>query len=81
LASTPIQAAKGFVGAADESHGTFTKLPAGFVSPVHSHSSGYYGVVITGVVVDGLPGGGLAALWPLVAGAQQAPKMARLGAC
>lgn len=37
-------------------HGTFIKMPAGFVSAVHSHSGEYWGVVISGVGVNGTPG-------------------------
>jgi hypothetical protein len=33
-------------------HGTFIKMPAGFVSDVHTHSEDYYGVVISGVGVN-----------------------------
>lgn len=37
-------------------HGTFIKMPVGFVSAVHSHSGEYWGVVISGVGVNGTPG-------------------------
>jgi hypothetical protein len=37
-------------------HGTFIKMPAGFVSPIHIHTEDYWGVVISGVAVNGLPG-------------------------
>ena len=37
-------------------HGTFIKMPAGFVSKVHTHTEGYWGVVISGVAVNGIPG-------------------------
>ena len=37
-------------------HGTFIKMPAGFVSSVHSHTGEYWGVVISGVGVNGIPG-------------------------
>ena len=37
-------------------HGTFIKMPAGFVSPVHIHTEDYWGVVISGVAANGLPG-------------------------
>lgn len=33
-------------------HGTFVKMPAGFVSDVHIHSHDYYAVVISGVGVN-----------------------------
>ena len=38
-------------------HGTFIKMPAGFVSPVHTHTEDYWGVVISGVAANGKPGG------------------------
>ena len=37
-------------------HGTFIKMSAGFVSAVHSHTGEYWGVVISGVGVNGTPG-------------------------
>jgi hypothetical protein len=37
-------------------HGTFIKMPAGFVSKVHTHTEDYWGVVISGVAVNGKPG-------------------------
>lgn len=37
-------------------HGTFIKMPAGFVSKVHTHTEDYWGVVISGVAANGLPG-------------------------
>ena len=37
-------------------HGTFIRMPAGFVSPVHTHTEDYWGVVISGVAVNGRPG-------------------------
>ena len=37
-------------------HGTFIRMPAGFVSPVHKHTEDYWGVVIAGVAANGLPG-------------------------
>ena len=37
-------------------HGTFIKMPAGFVSKLHIHTGDYWGVVISGVAVNGLPG-------------------------
>ena len=37
-------------------HGTFVRMPAGFVSPVHIHTADYYAVVIAGVAANGLPG-------------------------
>lgn len=37
-------------------HGTFIRMPAGFVSPDHTHTEDYFGVVIKGVGANGLPG-------------------------
>lgn len=37
-------------------HGTFIRMPPGFVSPVHIHTDDYWGVVISGVAVNGMPG-------------------------
>lgn len=51
-----LQAAPAFGDLAHGAHGTFIKMPAGFVSPVHTHTGDYYGVVISGVGANGLPG-------------------------
>ncbi len=51
-----LQAAPAYGDLAHGSHGTFIKMPAGFVSPVHIHTEDYWGVVISGVAVNGLPG-------------------------
>lgn len=37
-------------------HGTFIRMPAGFVSPVHNHTGAYWGIVISGVAANGVPG-------------------------
>ena len=37
-------------------HGTFIRMPAGFVSAIHTHTEDYWGVVISGVAVNGPPG-------------------------
>lgn len=34
-------------------HGTFIHMPAGFVSPPHTHTEDYFGVVIQGVGANG----------------------------
>lgn len=34
-------------------HGTFIKMPAGFVSPNHDHTQDYFGVVIKGIGANG----------------------------
>ena len=37
-------------------HGTFVIMPAGFTSPIHTHTDDYWGVVIAGVAANGQPG-------------------------
>lgn len=37
-------------------HGTFIRMPAGFVSHTHIHTGDYWGVVISGVAVNGKAG-------------------------
>lgn len=37
-------------------HGTFIKMPAGFVSDIHTHTGEYWAVVIAGVGVNGTSG-------------------------
>ncbi len=37
-------------------HGTFIRMPAGFVSHIHIHTADYWGVVVSGVAVNGVPG-------------------------
>ena len=37
-------------------HGTFIRMPAGFVSHTHTHTGDYWGIVISGVGANGLPG-------------------------
>lgn len=51
-----LSAAPAFGDLAHGAHGTFIKMPAGFVSKLHIHSGDYWGVVISGVAVNGLPG-------------------------
>lgn len=46
-------------------HGTFIHMPAGFISPVHTHTEDYFAVVIKGVGANQLPGGKII---PLAAG-------------
>ncbi len=52
-----LNAAPAYGDLAHGAHGTFIKMPAGFVSKVHIHTGDYWGVVISGVAVNGLPGG------------------------
>jgi hypothetical protein len=51
-----LNVASAYGDLAHGAHGTFVKMPAGFVSPVHMHTEDYWGVVISGVAVNGLPG-------------------------
>jgi hypothetical protein len=51
-----LNAAPAYGDLAHGAHGTFIKMPAGFVSKVHVHTGDYWGVVISGVAVNGLPG-------------------------
>jgi beta-alanine degradation protein BauB len=37
-------------------HGTFIRMPAGFVSPEHTHTEDYLAVVLRGTGANGLPG-------------------------
>ena len=37
-------------------HGTFVKMPAGFVSSIHTHTEDYYAVVIKGTGANHAPG-------------------------
>ena len=46
-------------------HGTFIRMPHGFVSPVHTHTEDYFGVVIKGTGANQAPGGEII---PLAAG-------------
>jgi hypothetical protein len=49
-------AAPAYGDLAHGAHGSFVKMPAGFVSPVHTHTEDYWAVVISGVAANGLPG-------------------------
>ena len=51
-----LNAAPAYGDLAHGAHGTFIKMPAGFVSKVHTHTEDYWGVVISGVAVNGVPG-------------------------
>lgn len=51
-----LLAAPAYGDLAHGAHGTFIRMPAGFVSPVHTHTEDYWGVVISGVAANGLPG-------------------------
>jgi hypothetical protein len=48
----PLKAAPGYGDLTKGPHGSFVKLPAGFISPLHTHSEDYYAVVVTGVIAN-----------------------------
>ncbi len=50
-----LQAASAHGDLQHGAHGTFIKMPAGFVSDIHIHSGEYWAVVIAGVGVNGTP--------------------------
>jgi len=51
-----LNAAPAYGDLAHGPHGTFVKMPAGFVSKAHTHTDDYWGVVIEGVAANGKPG-------------------------
>ena len=51
-----LQAAAAYGDLGHGAHGTFIKMPAGFVSKVHTHTEDYWGVVISGTAVNEKPG-------------------------
>jgi hypothetical protein len=51
-----LMAAPAYGDLAHGAHGSFVKMPAGFVSPLHTHTEDYWAVVISGVAVNGAPG-------------------------
>jgi len=51
-----LRAAPAYDDLAHGPHCTFIRMPAGFVSPIHTHTNDYWGVVISGVVVNGQSG-------------------------
>lgn len=51
-----LRAAPGYGDLQNGAHGTIIKMPAGFVSHVHTHTGEYWAVVISGVGVNGVPG-------------------------
>ena len=55
-ATGELYAAPAYGNLAVGAHGTFVKMPAGFVSDVHIHTADYYAVVISGVGVNSKPG-------------------------
>lgn len=52
-----LQAAPAYGDLSQGPHGTFIKMPPGYVSRVHSHSDDYWGVVVSGIMVNKKPEG------------------------
>jgi len=50
-----LQAAPAYGDLASGPHGTFIKMPAGYVSPAHIHTADYWAVVVSGVLVNKKP--------------------------
>ena len=50
-----LQAAPAYGDLAHGAHGTFIKMPAGYVSPTHTHTEDYWAVVVSGVMVNKKP--------------------------
>ncbi len=59
-----LMAGPAYGNLAEGRHGTFIRMPAGFVSPVHTHTEDYLGIVIEGTGANGLPGSADVALRP-----------------
>ena len=52
-----LQAAAAYGDLANGAHGTFLRMPAGYVSPTHRHTEDYWAVVVSGVMVNKKPEG------------------------
>ena len=52
-----LAAAPAYGDLANGPHGTFIKMPAGYVSPTHTHTDDYWAVVVSGVMVNKTPEG------------------------
>ena len=52
-----LKAAPAYGDLANGAHGTFIKMPAGYVSPTHTHTEDYWAVVVSGVMVNKTPDG------------------------
>ena len=50
-----LYAAPAYGDLAHGPHGTFIKMPAGYVSPTHTHTEDYWAVVVSGVMVNKKP--------------------------
>jgi beta-alanine degradation protein BauB len=51
-----VKAAAAYGDSSRGAHGTFLKTPAGFASPVHTHTNDEWGVIVSGVAANGKPG-------------------------
>lgn len=51
-----LKAGPAYGNLSNSRHGTFVKMPAGFVSDLHTHTEDYYAVVIKGVGANHAPG-------------------------
>jgi beta-alanine degradation protein BauB len=67
----PLKAAPAYGDLQKGPHGTYVKMPAGYVSPPHTHTEDYWAVVISGVGANGAAG---AADVPLPAGSYWAQR-------
>jgi len=50
-----LQAAAAYGDLSHGPHGTFIKMPPGYVSKIHTHSEDYWAVVVSGVLVNKKP--------------------------
>jgi hypothetical protein len=50
-----LQASPAYGDLAHGPHGTFIRMPAGYVSKVHTHSEDYWAVVVAGAMVNKKP--------------------------
>jgi beta-alanine degradation protein BauB len=55
-AHAPLKAAPAYGDMTKGPHGTYVKMPAGYVSPAHTHTEDYWAVVVSGVGANGAPG-------------------------
>ncbi|MBT4905336.1 MAG: DUF4437 domain-containing protein [Rhodospirillaceae bacterium] len=51
-----IRMATAFGDRATGQHGTFGKFPANFITPVHTHTGAYHGIVVKGVMTNPFKG-------------------------
>ena len=68
----------GLTGLSDGVHGTSIKMPAGDVSPTHTHTEDYRAVVVSGVMVNKKPDSADA---PLPVGSSRRALIDRRGVC